>query len=75
MEIPKDKILELLQQQGKSDLLNQLRKTFELNVPVRLKFKERPGSKSREQALGRYKALEAQKAKRRGKRRKLEQDE
>ncbi|MBL8952337.1 MAG: ribosome biogenesis GTPase Der [Myxococcaceae bacterium] len=56
-------------------LLNQLRETFDLKVPVRLKFKERPGSKSREQALGRYKALEAKKARRRGNRRKLATDD
>ncbi|MBK7863401.1 MAG: ribosome biogenesis GTPase Der [Archangiaceae bacterium] len=56
-------------------LLNQLRATFDLKVPVRLKFKERPGEKKRQQTVLRYRAIEAQKAKRRGNRRKLPSDE
>jgi GTP-binding protein len=56
-------------------LLNQLRATFDLKIPVRLKFKERPGEKNRQKHMVKYRALEAAKAKRRGNRRKLKQDE
>ncbi len=66
---------ELVPARYKRYLLNQLRETFDLKVPVRLKFKERPGAKNRRQTLGRYKALEAKKARRRGNRRKLAQDD
>jgi GTP-binding protein len=66
---------ELVPDRYKRYLLNQLRETFDLKVPVRLKFKERPGGKARKLTLGRYRALDAQKARRRGKRRKLAQDD
>ncbi len=66
---------QLVPDRYKRYLLNQLRETFDLKVPVRLKFKERPGEKNRKQAVARYKALDAKKARRRGNRRKLAQDE
>jgi GTPase len=59
---------ELVPDRYKRYLLNQLRETFGLKVPVRLKFKARPGDKQRKAALGRYRAAKAQ-ARRPGRRR------
>ncbi len=37
-------------------IINQLRKTFDLKVPIRLIFKERPGRAKREQRVATMKA-------------------
>jgi GTP-binding protein len=49
---------ELVPDRYKRYLLNQLRDTFGLKVPVRLKFKERPGSKQRSETMRKYRTLE-----------------